>query len=249
MEKNRKVLVLGNMSSGKSTFINSILKENILPTSNQACTSKEIKIIVDNSRKTFSYYVNNRRKSLKNDGLNKMNILNKDKEVLDITLKGPSVIGELNKFEIYDSPGPNNSIDLLHKNITLKMLEKKDFYKVIFLLNAGNLFTLDDKLTLEEIQKQGYGVSEELIIVINKIDKIHFSEENTDEEIIEKTAEFLENIGIKKYKIFLYSSLYFVLFKEMNKTKSQKRELEVLKDLYGTRKIREFKKVRKKIFL
>ena len=46
--KFRRIFVIGNMSSGKSTFLNSLLKENILPSSNLACNSKKIILNINN---------------------------------------------------------------------------------------------------------------------------------------------------------------------------------------------------------
>lgn len=249
MEKKiNKILVMGNMSSGKSTFINTILKNEILPTSNLACTSKEFKLIIDNSRKTYSYYIDGKRKSLKFNGLEKIKFLNQDKDINEIIIKGPSILPNLNMCEIYDSPGPNNSVDITHKNITFNMLKNKKFNKIIFLLNAGNLFTVDDKTSLEELVKLGYGVESEITIVVNKIDKIHISDEADDIEIINKTNDFLTSLGIKKNKIYLYSSLYFILKNKKEKNRSEKRILLLLEEIYNSKKVREFKNFRREIF-
>lgn len=247
-KKSKKILMIGNMSSGKSTLINSILKENILPTSNQACTAKEIKIIISNRRKYFSYYINEKRKSLKEDGEKKVNFLNSSSEVSKIEIKGPSFFEKLEGYEIYDSPGPNNSIDMGHQNTTLDMLKNGEFEKVIFVFNAGNLFITDDKILLENLLREKYGIEKEITVVVNKIDKIHISGESTDEEIINKVKDFLKKIGMKKYKIFLYSSIYFCLRKKVEKTKSEKRLLSLLEEIYGGRKIKKLREIRKQIF-
>ena len=253
MEKNqekkiKKILVIGNMSSGKSTFINSILKENILPTSNQACTAKEIKLVISNKKKFFSYYMDGKRKSLKKNGRLKISSLNGSSEISKIGIKGPSILNKLEGYEIYDSPGPNNSIDTEHKDTTLNLLKIGEFEKVIFVFNAGNLFTTDDRILLESLLKENYGTKKEIIVVVNKMDKIHISEESTDIEILNRVKEFLNKMEIKKIKIFLYSSIYFYLKKEKEKTKSEKRLLTLLEDIYDKKKIKEFKEIRKQIF-
>ncbi len=238
------------MSSGKSTFINSILKENILPTSNLACTAKEMKIIIVNNNKNFYYYTEDeRKKSLRKDGLEKMNFLNKNERFENIIIKGPSIIEKLDGCEIYDSPGINNSMDLEHRNVTVEMLKRNEFDRVIFLMNAGNLFTTDDQSFMETLKKEEYGKNRELYVVINKIDKIHLTEESTDEELIKKATEFFYNNDMPLCKVYLYSSLYFVLRKTKEKTRSQKRAFNLLNEIYGSRQINEFKKIRKKILL
>lgn len=247
-KKSKKILIVGNMSSGKSTFINSILRENILPTSNQACTAKEIKIKISNKKKYFSYCLDQRSRSLKKDGREKVSFLNNSSKISKIEIKGPSVFPKLEGYEIYDSPGPNNSIDVEHKNTTLNMLNNDEFEKVIFIFNAGNLFTTDDKTLLESLLKENYGIEKKLTVVVNKIDKIYITEENTDDEIIKKVEEFLEKFGMKKYNIFLYSSIYFYLKKESEKTKSEERLLKLLEEIYEKNGIKKLKEIRKKIF-
>ena len=44
-----EVIVLATMSSGKSTIINTLLGEDILPNENQACTAKIFKVL-DNDK-------------------------------------------------------------------------------------------------------------------------------------------------------------------------------------------------------
>lgn len=248
-KKTKKILIIGNMSSGKSTLINSILKENILPTSNQACTAKEIKITVSNKRRFFSYYIGEKRRSLKKEGSLKVSTLNNSSEISKIEIIGPSYFRELEGYEIYDSPGPNNSIDIKHKDTTLNILKNGEFERVIFVFNAGNLFTIDDKILLETLLKEKYGIRKEIVVVVNKMDKIHISEESTDEEVTTKVKDFLKKIGIKKYKVFLYSSVYFFLKKNVEKNKSEKRFLNLLEEIYDKNKIKELKQIRKKIFL
>ena len=247
----RKILVVGNISSGKSTFLNSILHTDILPTSNLACTAKEIKIIVKNKNKTYISYLNQKRKYLKDDGNCIMKDLNENGEKNQITIIGPSVFKHLDGCEIYDSPGINNSMDTNHKAITLKSLKKKKIDRVIFLMNAENLFTTDDKETLESIIAINPKLKDKIYIVINKMDKIKLTGESTNKEIKEKCVKFLKNLEIEKKpsEIYLFSALYFTLERKEQKSRSETRLLSLLEDIYSKREIKEMHKIRKKILL
>ena len=51
------VVVMANMSSGKSTLINALLEKDILPSKNQACTAKIYSILDDDSADGYKIYV------------------------------------------------------------------------------------------------------------------------------------------------------------------------------------------------
>ena len=50
--KERKIVVVATMSSGKSTLINALLSKKLLPSSNEACTATITKVI---NRKQENY--------------------------------------------------------------------------------------------------------------------------------------------------------------------------------------------------
>ena len=228
--KFRRIFVIGNMSSGKSTFLNSLLKENILPSSNLACTSKKIILNINNKLRDSYVFLKEEKINL---NLNKelVKILNSNDEKEDIILKAPSNYSKLQNTIFYDTPGINNSMDIGHSIITkenLENLKKED--KVILIMNAENLFSTDDQRLVSYLLSKGIGKNKKLIVVINKIDAILLSEENTISEILKNTKKFLELNEIDNYDVYVYSAIYYKLKRdEKNLDKKEKRRLEELK--------------------
>ena len=227
--KFRRIFVIGNMSSGKSTFLNSLLKENILPSSNLACTSKKI-ILNINNRLRDSYVFSNDEKE-------------------DIILKAPSNYSKLQNTIFYDTPGINNSMDIEHSIITkenLENLKKED--KVILIMNAENLFSTDDQRLVSYLLSKGIGKNKKLIVVINKIDAILLSEENTISEILKNTKKFLELNEIDNYDVYVYSAIYYKLKRdEKNLDKKEKRRLEELELFINGKIKKDLERHKKKI--
>ncbi len=95
-----------------------------------------------------------------------------DRRGKSMTLSIPSTERVLHNTIIYDSPGINNSRDDGHREIAIKTFEKEKFAEIILVLNAENMCTTDDLSLIEELKKNGVGTQKEVLIVVNKIDKI-----------------------------------------------------------------------------
>ncbi|MGL5126460.1 MAG: dynamin family protein [Fusobacteriaceae bacterium] len=234
MPSRKKNLILGNVSSGKSTFINSFLKNSILPTSNLVCTSKEIKIKIKNKYKYFRLLEErpekSRKRKIKVERMSDLENFIQNRQVDSLTLTGPSIEQKLENIIFYDIPGINNSMNEKHKEISMNSLKNNEFNSVFIILNAENLCTTDDALLFNELKREGYGIQKKINIVVNKIDKIYLSDEDTVEEIEKNLINFLNNEKVSNYNLFIYSSIYYELIKKNDLTKRENRELEVLKD-------------------
>ena len=131
-------------------------------------------------------------------------------------------------------------MDIEHSIITkenLENLKKED--KVILIMNAENLFSTDDQRLVSYLLSKGIGKNKKLIVVINKIDAILLSEENTISEILKNTKKFLELNEIDNYDVYVYSAIYYKLKRdEKNLDKKEKRRLEEL-ELFINGKIKK----------
>ena len=140
-------------------------------------------------------------------------------------------------------------MDIEHSIITkenLENLKKED--KVILIMNAENLFSTDDQRLVSYLLSKGIGKNKKLIVVINKIDAILLSEENTISEILKNTKKFLELNEIDNYDVYVYSAIYYKLKRDEKKLeKKEKRRLEELELFIGDKTKKDLEKHKEKI--
>lgn len=113
------ICVMATMSSGKSTFINAILGEEILPEKNEACTSRALAVINNQYTQETRAYLH------KKDGTKGVveifdqgivSRINADENVESVLIeKNILSLSNLKKqIVLIDTPGVNNSEDIRH---------------------------------------------------------------------------------------------------------------------------------------
>jgi len=174
-----KVLVVGEFSTGKSTFINALLSNNILPTDDNETTATiniirygenpEIEIFFDDSP-TQVHSTHERPKSIK-IAIEKLKdyttSLTKESNELAQLIKEAIIKYPLDfckdGVEIIDTPGLNSTIGY-HEETTLNYLSNG--HCAIILLKATQLFTKSELVYL----KKFYRYFNKIFFVVNKID-------------------------------------------------------------------------------
>ena len=236
------MVVMATMSSGKSTLINSLLGQDILPSRNAACTAKKYAILDDdqeNSTKIYVTYKNGNTKVMEENIAEELDKANDDDNVTDILIRG-HVKGVLNTDKallIIDTPGPNNSRDESHEQTMWDVIRKIKGGLFLYVLNATLLETYDDKELLQTIKdfiKNNPKVS--LLFVINKVDLLDEERGETVEQLMLNVKKYLTKNGIENPQIIPVSALAAsVLKKVMNKeqlTRKELRDFEMYYDIY-----------------
>jgi hypothetical protein len=216
--KEFKIAVVANMSSGKSTFVNSLFGEYILPSFNEATTDcptyihsglKEKKLVVNFEDDKESVELNENivseikkyaRKDSPDMSLDYMNVKDIHLYYDFLNLKNCE---DLNfKFTFIDTAGPNNKGDFSkkHQDFTSDVILKEaDF--VIFLFDYGQLdANLDsDSLGLWSLIKQRKANDEffDVLFLINKLDMAI-----DDNEADDKPRGYFEKKAIDKLEYF-----------------------------------------------
>ncbi len=208
-----EVSVVATMSSGKSTLINALINKQLMPAANEATTATIVKII-DTDQKNFSavaYDANgNVVKEKKEVTLNDMKTLNKDEKVSTVEIYGkiPFVKTTGMKLVLVDTPGPNNSRNEKHKEMTYQMLENSDKSLVLYVMNGSQLGINDESEFLDFIcdnMKQGGKQSRErFIFAVNKMDYFKIKDEGKDciEKALNNCKDGLEKRGIMNPSLF-----------------------------------------------
>lgn len=235
------------MSSGKSTVINALLDEDILPSLNKACTAKVYSILSDNSINSSKLYITMNDGDVKvieenlSDELNKINNDNSVRDIL-ILSKMKGIINTNKSLLVIDTPGPNNSCDIMHNKITLDTLNKIEKGLILYVINITQMGIKDDLELLNKVKD--YLITHKdinILFVINKMDQVDFERESVI-ELIQDTKKYIEQSGIKNPYIIPVSALAASLFRKVLKserlTRNQYKNFIKCYDLFKTSDLR-----------
>ena len=206
------VCVMATMSSGKSTFINALLGDEILPEKNEACTARAISILNDNQATSQNVYVikkNGNKGFVECESVHVMEKINGDDDVdeilVDMNIPNIQNIGK--SLIIIDTPGVNNSEDIRHAQRTKSILEKMKKGLIIYLLNATQLATNDDALLLQMVSDNVKKNPDlDVLFILNKIDALDEDKENI-EDVVKDAKEYISDYGFKNANIYPLSAL------------------------------------------
>lgn len=225
MEKKPEgILVTATMSAGKSTFINALTGKYISLSQNMACTSKIHSIVNKAFDDGYSYEYDHDlvlmagSEELLNDN---------ESNESDKIVVGTYFNGYLRdqRIIINDSPGVNFSGNTEHKEITDKLIRRKNYHLLIYLMNATQPETNDESEHLDFVKKT-IGRTP-VIFVINKIDALDVDEENII-DFVNRRVQFLKQKGFKNPIVCPVSSRAGYLSKKYmhdSFSKAEEREL------------------------
>ncbi len=212
-----EINVIATMSSGKSTLINALLGKQLMPAANEATTATIVKI-EDAEQDDFSAIAYDKSghvvKDIKVVTLEDMKKLNGDTKVSTVVMKGkiPFVSSVGMKLVLVDTPGPNNSRDRSHQEMTYRMIADSDKSLVLYVMNGQQLGINDEKEFLDYIcqkmQEGGKQSRERFIFAVNKMDAFKPKDEGLDciEKALSNVKRGLEDRGIKSPNIFPVSA-------------------------------------------
>lgn len=210
-----EVNVVATMSAGKSTLINALLRQKLMPAKQEACTAT-ITEIKDNDGDCFIAKVYDSKGQLIQThselSLEIMKELNSNPEVSKIRAEGniPFVTADDVALVLVDTPGPNNSRDPEHKTATYRMLSESSKTLVLYILNATQLAVNDDYNLLRHVADSmkvgGKQSRDRFIFVVNKLDDFKKDEDSVEAAIV-KVRNYLRDNGIENANIYPASAL------------------------------------------
>ena len=240
------VVVIGEFSRGKSTFVNAMLGKSILPFSKWPTTNIISKIIYGMQPSYTIYYKNGERKNIS------------DKEFLDIKAQAevdPSDLERVKMFfkktedfskidfaeiayplsfcqnnvEVVDTPGTND-LNVGRMGITYRYLENAE--AAILLLAADQALTKSEKEFLRE-RVLGNQIKD-IFIVINYKDILNGPAE--EEKVKQYVLDNLADLGNFEQRIFMVSSKQALSYrrKENGETLTAKTMLSLPKSIEET---------------
>ncbi|GHU26092.1 hypothetical protein FACS1894164_16740 [Spirochaetia bacterium] len=216
-----EISVIATMSSGKSTLINAILGQEILPARNEATTAKIAQIHDVHDAKGWT------ARGLKKDEnggytlvseekpatLEELEKLNNSGEIDKIEIKGniPGINSREMRLLLSDTPGPNNSRTIDHAKHIDELIKADYKPMIMYILNATQLEITDDKSLLEKIAKamEGSGKqgADRFLFVLNKADQLDPGKNEYVEKTVAASKQYLERqFGITGARIFPVSA-------------------------------------------
>ena len=218
---NIPIYFISTMSAGKSTLINSLICKEIMPSSNIACTGKVINYINRNEPR-YSIEVMNSEENVisKYEGiedekivLNNVQRYNNDKNVNSINIYGRIPFVKINdKVKFVDLPGPNNSNNILHGEISYEVLKNIKKGTIVYVMDGTNLTSNDSDDILKVIADKIKNSKVNVLFVVNKID--YFKDMDELWDVLLEARKLIENKGINKINMYPVSSLAALSFSE-----------------------------------
>lgn len=223
------IAVCATMSAGKSTFVNAMLGNDYLPARNEATTAKITSVYDNDSQQKMIGFAGDKDKENIldiSDDLQRENIdeWNSEPEVEHIYLQSDldSISSGAVICAVHDTPGTNNSADSNHQKITMDFLESQKLDMIIFVSNATQLKTTDEKKLLGEIYEKVVSKKNiPVLFILNKADELD-SEKEDFSAILENYRKYIEEIGYKNCEILPVSAKAARLFKMALKGKGEK---------------------------
>lgn len=210
IELANRILVVGTMSSGKSTFLNSLIGQDLFPSKNEACTAKMFEYSPTNrSLYTIKKSDSNIEESFETLTAEKLEELNEVADQASLFISGPlkSVVSINKKLTFIDTPGPNNSADSTHRDMMKEAL-KSDYDKILYILNGTQLGAMDDKALLQTVNEVALKNPDlPIYFIVNKVD-LFDNDSNENIQTLQKNVEkYLQAQGFEDPTIFFVSSL------------------------------------------
>jgi len=196
-----EVAVIGEFSTGKSTFINALLNDDILPATYRPTTNQLMRIQHDDINKGI--YVDGTNSEIDGHPLTKEAIKKLDSDTDGLIVINTKIPAPMDQFVIYDTPGVNDT-SALSEEIVFDLLSNVDV--VIFMLRADSALKETEINFLQQlVLKKDLG---KFFFVINFADALSLNDANDVREHVIKNIGHLVQWPIKELneRVFLYSA-------------------------------------------
>lgn len=212
-----EVCVVATMSTGKSTLINSMLRNKLMPSKQEACTAiiTRIKDVTDGSHTWQAEVYDKENRMIESHEkltYETMSRLNDDDKVSVIKVNGdiPFVSAEDVSLVLIDTPGPNNSRDPEHKKVQSEFLSKSSKSLVLYIME-GTFGSDDDNALLQRVADSmkvgGKQSKDRFIFVVNKMDDRKKEDGDTEQTLDKIRAYLKKKHGINNPNLFPAAAL------------------------------------------
>lgn len=203
----KRVLVVANMSAGKSTLINAITGYRVNAVANTACTSRLRYIYNKPVEDGFSVW----DKKVFSHNNNVDEVRNSECEV--IAFHFHSILEEENICFV-DTPGVNNSKNSSHGDITYEAIKRNNYDLLLFVADGRYPGTIDEEYLLKYIAST---TKVPILLAVNQLDTYN-PQQDTIESVLKSYDVILKGIGINNATVLPTSGWLALLDKLPDET-------------------------------
>lgn len=209
--QSKNILIVANMSAGKSTLINALIGKKINRTKNDACTAKVHYIYNKPYEDGYSYELDGELSlNADLDALMCDNPANRNDFIEVSTFF--RVGTELTKRVcIVDTPGVNSFLDTEHHDLSYDIIANENYEVLVCVLNASNIGTNDDKTLIKYLIQ--FSKEKKIVFVVNQLDRFD-EEEDSIEECLNNVQHDISSLGYENICICPVSGYAGVLAKK-----------------------------------
>ena len=227
-ETEKRILVVANVSAGKSTLINALVGYRLNRTKTTACTDKLVFIHNKCSNDGITYKIKNGVYTY-SENINEGN----SDSLIEAAFPFKSSLGK-EQICFIDTPGINNVDNCSHKQITEDIIKKGDYDVVLYVSNCQYFGTNDEHKLLKFLK---VNVRKPILFVLNQLDVFNPEEDSIYKMLNDYKSDLIQ-FGFKNPIVIPVSAYASFLVRMepscLTKTEVLKKDniIELFKDEY-----------------
>lgn len=218
------IYVTGAAGSGKSTLINALLRNRIMPYKNTGCTTVMTELFNEKIPCFKAVVYNEANEILKETDTvtyDMMQTFNDDLDISRIAMKGNIPFFRLENIilRLVDTPNSYLVRDQSYQNTVIDAIQNDSNSLILYVFDSMRLYEDTEVLhcIADQMKKGGKQVRSRFLFVMNKMDACNPEEEDVGDTVI-LARKFLSSVGIKDPWIFPCSA--FTAFNIRTKLKN-----------------------------
>lgn len=199
------VLVVATMSAGKSSLINALIGHELLHAANEATTACVTSVEHWlNEKNIYGICYSHSDHELEREthiSPKQVRAWNDNPQIKKIRLVGKYKINPrpASGLILHDTPGANNSQEDRHAKVMLEAVRTIPFKMLLYVLNASQLGTRDDRALLELLRKElAQRPCHQVVFILNKVDLLDPERGEDIATCIQNAQAYLEVIGFSR---------------------------------------------------